>query len=157
MWPTTRRGSEMNVTVMEPPTTWGYEVGACVTHKDGPMPALVERRVRASNGMEIYGVHDYSIEDQENRDHVMMGEKLVAVEPGGSICLGGKLFETLACPGWKALKRLAAALLIILPPLAYTTAVSAVSLQPTEDSFDQVARVKIKNNAAINLVYFRRA
>ncbi len=86
-----------------------------------------------------------------------MGEKLVAVEPGGSICRGCKLFETLACPGLKALKRLAAALLIILPPLAYRSSVSAVSIQPTENSFDQIARVKIKNNAAINLMYSRRA
>src|SRR4051812_1315180 len=53
--PATGGSSKMFVTGKEPHSTWGHEVGACVTHKDGPMPSLVERRVRASNGMEIYG------------------------------------------------------------------------------------------------------
>ncbi len=147
----------MNVTVMEPPSTGEHEVGACVTHKDQPMPSLVMKKIVASNGTEMYLAKSYAYEDKEEL-RLVLGDSLRAVEPGSVIRRGCKLFETLACPGLKALKRLAAALLIILPPLAYTTAVSAVSIQPSDsESFDQLARVKMKNNAAINLMYWRRA
>ena len=55
----------MNVTVMEPPSTGGHEVGACVTHKDQPMPSLVMKKIVASNGTEMYVAKSYAYEDKE--------------------------------------------------------------------------------------------
>lgn len=77
-----------HATVTEQPTeTWRFELGAMITHRDGPMPSLVLYRTRASNGLEIYGVRSLAFEDP-NRDRMMLGEALVPIDDQAwNVCL----------------------------------------------------------------------
>ncbi|TPL39246.1 hypothetical protein [Mesorhizobium sp. B2-4-8] len=60
-------------------TTWKFEVGAWITHKDRPMPSLVVGRVRTSKGTEIYGVRSFAVVDP-NRDRMILGECLCPID-----------------------------------------------------------------------------
>ncbi|MCA0000914.1 MULTISPECIES: hypothetical protein [unclassified Mesorhizobium] len=63
-------------------TTWKFEVGAWITHKDRPMPSLVVDRVRTNKGVEIYGVRSFAVADP-NRDRMILGEFLRTIDDDG--------------------------------------------------------------------------
>ncbi|RWF64341.1 hypothetical protein [Mesorhizobium sp.] len=79
--------------------TWRFELGAMITHRDGPMPSVVLYRTRASNGLEIYGVRSFAFEDP-NRDRLIMGEVLKPIdEAAWQICLlAGTSLDTRIAP-----------------------------------------------------------
>lgn len=77
-----------HATVTEQPTeTWRFELGAMITHRDGPMPSIVLSRVRTSRGDEVYGVRSLAFEDP-NRDRIIMGEVLKPIDDAAwAVCL----------------------------------------------------------------------
>ncbi|MGO4637246.1 hypothetical protein AB4Z43_02280 [Mesorhizobium sp. 2RAF45] len=58
-------------------TNWKFEIGATITHRDQPMPAVVLLRVRTTKGVEVYGVR--RLDECEVRDLMIEGEALVTV------------------------------------------------------------------------------
>ncbi len=56
--------------------TWKFEIGAMITHRDQPMPALVMARVRTGKGHEVYGVR--RLEECAVPDLMILGGSLVA-------------------------------------------------------------------------------
>lgn len=56
--------------------TWKFEIGATITHRDQPFPAIVTQRVRTTKGREVYGVR--RLDECEVRDLLIEGEALVA-------------------------------------------------------------------------------
>jgi len=81
----------------------------------------------------------HSIAYDQTPDHIVLGKKLVHVEPGGLVCQGCKLFAAMACPGMRAMGRVA--IWLLLPPLA-ACAVSAAAAYGHDDAmpFFQVAK-----------------
>ena len=83
--------------IEEPPGSWRFKHGQCISHRDQPMPSLVMTRVKAG-GMEVYGVRSFAVADPQ-RDRVMLGEVLIDVAPGDKPCEQCLLFRSSLCPG----------------------------------------------------------
>lgn len=81
----------------EPPGSWRFKQGQCISHRDQPMPSLVMTRVKAGSH-EVYGVRSFAVADPQ-RDRVMLGEVLVDVAPGDKPCEQCLLFRSSLCPG----------------------------------------------------------
>ncbi|QND59862.1 hypothetical protein [Mesorhizobium huakuii] len=86
----------------QPPTTWRFKLGQCISHKDQILPSLVMGRVKTSKGREVYGLRSFMNVDP-NRDRMILGDSLVDVVPGSEPCLECLLHQTALCPAcWLA-------------------------------------------------------
>lgn len=75
---------------------WRFAVGQCVDHQSGNMASLVLNRMKASNGLQIYGVRAVGLADPQ-RDRMMLGECLVRVRPGSNSCTGCRFDDSGKC------------------------------------------------------------
>jgi len=80
------------------PEEWRFQIGQCVSHISQDMPSLIMGRIRASNGMQFYGVRSFATDDA-NRDRVISGGSLVPVTLGSEPCQDCLLYNTGMCPG----------------------------------------------------------
>ncbi|MBZ9816932.1 hypothetical protein [Mesorhizobium sp. CA7] len=68
-------------------TQYKFDLGDWITHRDQPMPSLVQYRCKSSRGDEIYGVRSFAWDDP-NRDRMIMGEALLPIDdPAWDVCL----------------------------------------------------------------------